>query len=222
MSETANESKLEVKSFGAFEIKDEATGEVAAIVATLGVMDKDGDVLLPGSFPSSTMVKLSGYGHSIIKENAPPVGKGTITVEGDKAIFRGRFFMSTDRGRDAFHTVKELGEDGEWSFGFPRNAKTAPMTKEWRDKGARRLITGLLPVEASPVFVGAGWGTGTLFTKDAPDESLSPDPAIEASRIAAAKEAEATRLETERKELAVAEANAALERRFARGLPAIR
>jgi hypothetical protein len=39
------------------------------------------------------------------------------------------------------------------------------MTDEWRQKGARRLIAGLYPIEASPVFVGAGQGTMTLFTK---------------------------------------------------------
>lgn len=159
---------LELKSFGAFEIKDAAHGEVTAIVATLGVVDKDGDVLLPGSFPSSAVVKMSGYSHDVVMEGAPPVGKGTIVVEGDKAIFRGKFFMSSERAREAFAIVKELGTDGEWSFGFPRaSVKSATMTDEWKAKGAHRLVAGLTPVEASPVFVGAGVGTGTLFTKGA-------------------------------------------------------
>lgn len=207
-------TEIERKSFGTFEIKDETTGEVCAIVATLGVVDKDGDVLLPGCFPPSTTVKMSGYGHDSLIEGKPPAGKGTITVQGDKAIFTGKFFMSTARGADAFHTVKELGSDGEWSFGFPRNAKTAPMTKDWQALGARRLITGLSPVEASPVFVGAGWGTGTLWTKAADD----PDPAIEAARLETERkekeQAETLRLETERKAKEAAADNEYLTRRF--------
>lgn len=158
-------SALEIKSFGALEIKDAVAGEVRAIVATLGVVDKDGDVLLHGSFPAAATVKMSGYGHDVITEGAMPVGKGVVTVEGDKAVFHGRFFMSSERAREAFAIVRELGADGEWSFGFPRNAKTSPMTDEWQAKGARRLIAALTPIEASPVFIGAGHGTQTLWTK---------------------------------------------------------
>ena len=42
---------IETKAFGALEIKDAEQGEVTAVVATLGVVDRDGDVLLPGAFP---------------------------------------------------------------------------------------------------------------------------------------------------------------------------
>lgn len=156
---------IELKSFGALEIKNADQGEVAACIATLNCVDKDGDVLLPGSFPKSSSVKMSGYSHDVVMGGAAPVGKGTVTVDGDKAVFQGKFFMSSSRAREAFAIVKELGEDGEWSFGFPRSVKTEPMTEEWSKKGARRLISGLTPVEASPVFVGAGVGTGTLVTK---------------------------------------------------------
>jgi hypothetical protein len=211
---TQPDNSIETKCFGAFEIKDETAGEVSAIVATLGVVDKDGDVLLPGSFPQTAKVKMSGYAHDVITEGAPPVGKGTISIDGDKAIFTGKFFMTTARGLDAFHTVKELGTDGEWSFGFPRNVQTTPMTDDWKAKGARRLITGLSPIEASPVFVGAGVGTQTLFTKDA------PDPAIEAARIEAKRKedeaAEATRIETEAKAKDLARVNADADRIFSR------
>lgn len=184
------DNALETKTFGAFEIKDAEQGEVGAVVATLGVVDKDGDVLLPGSFPESSSVKMSSYGHSAIFGEAP-AGKGTITIDGDKAIFRGKFFMSTELGRESFHTVKELGPEGEWSFGFPRDVKTEDLTDEWRAKGARRLIAKLSPIEASPVFVGAGVGTGTLFAKGKEDPP-PPDPAIEAARLMAETKAQAT------------------------------
>jgi hypothetical protein len=172
-------SDLEMKSFGPFEIKSEDRGEVVAIVATLGVVDKDGDVIMPGSFPAGgSRVKLSGYGHDVVTEGRAPVGKGVVTEENGHAIFKGQFFMSTQRGREAFHTTKELGADGEWSFGFPKTVRTGEMTDEWRAKGAKRVIAGLTPIEASPVFVGAGWGTGTLLTKAA--EDVAPEPVAEA------------------------------------------
>ena len=168
--------ELEVKSFGALEIKDAEQGEVTAVVATLNVVDKDGDVILPGAIPTGgSKVKLSGYAHDVILGGAAPVGKGTITEEDGKAVFRGKFFMSTERGREAFHTVKELGTDSEWSFGFPKGVKTAELSDEWKQKGAKRMIAGMRPIEASPVIVGAGVGTGTVGVKAAEPEP-TPDP----------------------------------------------
>lgn len=166
-----HDTTVDTKAFGPLEIKDAELGEVTAVVATLNVVDKDGDVILPGAIPTGgSKVKMSGYAHDIILGGAAPVGKGTITEEGGKAVFRGKFFMTTERGREAFHTVKELGTDSEWSFGFPRQVKTAEMSDEWKEKGARRLIAGLRPIEASPVIVGAGVDTGTVGVKAADTE----------------------------------------------------
>src|SRR5256885_6339454 len=135
-----NES-LERKCVGAgCQIKDEAQGEITAVVATLGVVDRDGDVILAGSMPPVSRVKLSAYGHDVVMEGAAPVGLGTISPISDKAILHARYFLSTTRGLDAFRTVQELGDDGEFSFGFPKNVATTPLTDEWRAKGARRLI----------------------------------------------------------------------------------
>lgn len=170
--------ELEIKAFGPLELKDAEQGEVTAVVATLGVVDKDGDVILPGAVPAGgAKVKVSGYNHDIVTEGAAPVGKGTITEVGDKLIFQGKFFLSTTRGRDAFHTVKEMGVDGEWSFGFPRQVKTAELTDEWKIQGARRLIAGLRPIEASPVIVGAGIGTQTVSAKAA--ETIVDAPKVD-------------------------------------------
>jgi hypothetical protein len=185
MPKDADASDVEHKSIGGFEVKDESKGEVTAIVATLGVMDKDGDVIYPGAFPAGAKVKLSAYGHDVILDGAPPVGKGTITEMEGKAIFEGNFFMSTARGREAFETTKALGPDGEWSFGFRTSeTKTLDMTPEWKAEGARRLISWLNPIEASPVFQGAGMGTGTLSAKGVTQEekaaaSLNPSMTVD-------------------------------------------
>lgn len=161
--------EMERKSFGAWTIKDEARGEVRAVIGKINDVDKDGDVFLPSSMNGSR-IKLSSYGHDVILENAPPAGLATLSESGGEIILDGRFFLSTFRGRESFATVQELGAEGEWSVGFPRaSVKTAPMTDEWKAKGARRLIEQWTPIEGSPVFIGAQNGTRTLSTKAASD-----------------------------------------------------
>jgi hypothetical protein len=155
--------------------KNADRGEVAAVVATLGVVDRDGDVILPGALPpGGATVKLSGFGHDVVLGKEAPVGKGIIAAEGNRVLFRGHFFMTTERGRQAFLTAKEIGPDGEWSFSFG-DVRTSSLTQEWRAKGARRLIAGLTPLDASPVLRSAGIGTGTVMVK-AGSREASPVP----------------------------------------------
>jgi hypothetical protein len=158
------------------EIKNEAAGEVGAVIAKLGVVDKDLDVLLPGTFPLNAKVKLSSYGHDVVTSAAPPVGDGVVFERGNEAIFGGRFYMGTERGREAFQTIKEMGSNCDWSFGWNKGTtQTEPLSDYWKSQGARRVITGLIPIEVSPVFVGAGQGTGTLYTKSAEGDAEEQD-----------------------------------------------
>lgn len=159
-------SEPEIKSIGAFEIKDADKGEVTAIVNTLNIVDRDGDVVLPGAIANGAKVKISAYSHGVIKYGDAPVGKGVVTIEGDRAVFRGTYFLSTERGRDAFETVKALGADSEWSIGF-RTLKSSAPTDEWKTKGARRMLTQLDVMEVSPVFLGANAQTATVAVKQA-------------------------------------------------------
>lgn len=156
---------VETKSIEGFEIKDADLGEVTAIVSTFNVVDRDGDVILPGAIRNGATVKLSGYGHDVVMNGAPPAGIGTVAVDDVRAVFDGKYFMDTQRGREAFAVVKGLGADSEWSIGYPRRVQTSPMTKEWAAKGAKRLIKRLEILEASPVFVGANALTGTVAVK---------------------------------------------------------
>lgn len=155
------------KSVESFEIKDADRGEVVAVVSRFDVVDRDRDVVLSGAIPDGVAVKLSAYGHDVIKEGKPPVGKGIIRVEGDRAVLYAKYFMSTERGRDAFAQVKEMGSDSEWSAGFWNDVGTVPMTPEWRAKGARRLIAKMEVVESSPVFIAANQYTSTVAVKEA-------------------------------------------------------
>jgi hypothetical protein len=186
---------IAIKSFCAFEIKDAEKGIVEAIVATLGVVDKDEDIIRPDAIPEGAKVSMSSYGHDAVF-GARPVGKGTIVVVGNKAVFKGRVFLATTDGRDTFECLKEMEGDQEWSFGFRILGAEVPSEEE-RKMGARRILTKLDPFEVSPVIVGAGVGTRTVGVKGA--DVPVPDPAIEAARLAA-EEAEraAAQAETER------------------------
>lgn len=160
---------LTLKSFGTFEIKDANTGSVEAIIATLMVVDKDEDVITETAIPDGAKVSMSAYGHDAVFGTAP-VGKGKLVIEGNKAVFKGRLFLGTSRGRDTFEVLKEMGEEQQWSFGFRILGAEVP-DEAWKKRGARRILTKLDCFEVSPVIVGAGVGTRTVGVKGV---TLSP------------------------------------------------
>lgn len=204
MSGKDGERDMEIKSFGAFDIKDADKGEVEAVVATLNVVDRDREVILPGAISDGTPVKLSGYGHSAMFGEAP-VGKGHLFTKGDRVHFKGTFFLGTQRGAEAFATAKALGPDQEWSFGF-RVLEAVTATEDWVKQGALRLLQKLAPFEVSPVIVGAGIGTQTLAMKhdDADAEALAAQAAAQLAAVEA-KAAADLAAEQEAAEIARAE-----------------
>jgi phage head maturation protease len=185
---TPHEPTVHLKAFAGFEVKDEAKGEVEAIVATLGVLDHDHEVITHDAVDGRAKVKLSAYGHGAMYGDMP-VGKGTIESVGDHLRFRGKFFLSTTRGAEAFATVKEFGADQEWSFGF-RVLKWEEPDEAWRQRGAFRILTKLDPFEVSPVILGAGVGTRTVSAKAVAPGPADPSPE-EIRRVAADLEAKA-------------------------------
>lgn len=153
---------MDTKTLGRVHIKDAAKGEVTAVFSTLGVIDLDGDVTVPGAFEEGAPVRISAYGHSSWS-GALPVGKGTIRTEGSEAILEGQFFMDTTAGRDTFTVVKELGEQQEWSYGFDVEERSFGK----QDDRDVQFLKKLKVHEVSPVLLGAGVGTRTIGAKGA-------------------------------------------------------
>jgi hypothetical protein len=176
---------VSLKAAGRIKIEDASQGTVTAVVSVMNVVDRDGDVVLPGAIPDGTRIKLSAYDHDVITEGLIPAGVGTVSTKGDNIVMVGQYFMHTTRGRDAFEAIKGMGPDCEWSIGFSKQVRETPMTPEWRSKGAKRLIAGMNLMEASPVFLGANQFTRTLATKQA-DRDLGYDATIEKLWFAAA------------------------------------
>lgn len=150
----------ERKAMAPIDFKLSETGEVTVAFSRFNVIDSDNDVTFPGALPSGKAVAISDFGHTSWS-GAKPVGKGTIREDGDLGIFDGRFFLSTSHGRDAYETVKEMGELQEWSYGYKVLDGGPGMFEGKRVNELRRLDV----FEVSPVLKGAGVGTSTLAIK---------------------------------------------------------
>jgi HK97 family phage prohead protease len=158
------------------ELKADASGEFRATIATLGVIDRDGDVIQPGAFKRGQAVKVAAWGHNW---DALPVGMGTLGADSTRAWVDGKFFLDTPQGLAHYQTVKALGPLQEWSFGF----NVDKWSHGEHDGQDVRFIEGIDAFEVSPVMLGAGIGTGTDSIKSAMAELVkaadappTPDP----------------------------------------------
>ncbi|MEE1834913.1 HK97 family phage prohead protease [Streptomyces sp. SP17KL33] len=149
---------------GGVEIKSETSGRITAVFATLHVVDHDGDVTLPGAFTSGAPVMISDWNHTSW-HGAKPVGKGFIYEDGDEVILEGQFFMNTTHGRDAFETVKELGELASFSYGFLVDDSAPAPRDSTYGREHRRTLRKMTVHEVSPVLVAAGINTRLLAVK---------------------------------------------------------
>lgn len=151
------------KTISSVEIKDADKGIVSAVFSTFNVVDKDGDLTLPGAIKNGTEVVISAYGHQS-HYGALPLGKGVIRTTKTEAILDGQFFMDTTHGADAFKVVKSLSESDlqEWSYSLHNVTR-----KSVEEDGRRYWVIediGLIK-EVSPVLIGAGVDTRTLVAK---------------------------------------------------------
>lgn len=152
-----------------------AEGQFRAVFATLNVIDKDGDVTLPGAFKDGQEVRIAQWGHNWA---ALPVGKGVIGADAEKAWVEGSFFMDTTLGMDTYRTVKNLGGLQEWSYGFQVDKASNGV------HGGRnvRFLEAMTVFEVSPVMIGAGVGTHTEAIK-----SMTAEQEFDEAEAAVAK-----------------------------------
>lgn len=148
------------KTITGFTIKSAEKGEVEAVFSTFNVIDKDGDVTLPGAIKDGAEVVISAYGHQS-HYGALPVGKGVIRTTETDAKVEAKFFLNTTAGRETFEVVKELGPLGEWSYSLHD-----VVSKAGEINGQRvNFLESIFVKEVSPVLIGAGVNTRTLVAK---------------------------------------------------------
>ena len=148
-----------------FKVDGEA-GSVSSVISSFGVVDRDNDIVLASAFSDGQEVAIC-WGH----DWTAIVGKGTITVQPDRAVFNGTFLLNTQAGKEAYETVKGLGGLSQWSWGF----QVLDSSYEMRDGKSVRVIKQAEVFEVSCVLIGAGIGTRTLAIKAATDPLESPE-----------------------------------------------
>lgn len=149
-------------------------GEATIVFATLGVIDKDGDVIEKGAFGN-------GQEAAIVPAHnwaSVPLGKARIFEEGNEAIAELKFNMGIQDGRDWFKALQFDLENGtpvqEFSFGFTVKEAGEGVV----DDQHVRMIKEVEVHEVSPVLRGAGQNTRTLAVKSGlkiDDDNLTHD-----------------------------------------------
>lgn len=152
------------------ELKQEEEGQFSAVFATLNVIDKDGDVIVPGAIRDGQKVRISAYNHSSWG-HALPVGKGVVTEQGEELVVDGQFFLDTSAGSETYKTVKNLEDLTEYSFGFDiTDSEPGDM-----DGNRVQYLKGLNIYEVSPVLLGAGINTRTVDIKQSENKAAIPE-----------------------------------------------
>jgi hypothetical protein len=140
--------------------RGDLAGEVLAVIATIGVVDSDGDVVTPTTFEDGWEVPVAYWGHTY---GQPPLGKARIEVNESAREVRARcrFFIETQAGNEAVQTIMLMGERGEWSWGFKLLESHAGKLNGKRC----RFLDAIELLEVSPVIKGASVGTRTVDAK---------------------------------------------------------
>ena len=141
-------------------------GHGTAVFATLDVIDKDGDIIVPGSIGNQTVQILPTHDWGSV-----PLGKGTTREEDGQALVDFQLNLDTVAGKEWHSSLRFDMANGdpvqEWSFGFTVGA-AEPVTRDGREAQA---LSELDIHEVSPVVLGAGVGTRTLSVKHGGDKN---------------------------------------------------
>lgn len=135
---------------------DEDEGHIEAVFSTFGVVDRDGDLVEPGAIPDGQDVPMV-WAHDWTRI----IGRGITAVDSERAVFKGRLFLDTEAGREAYATIKSMGDLMQYSWGF----RVIDADFAERDENIIRVIKRAELFEVSPVLVGAGIDTGTVLVK---------------------------------------------------------
>lgn len=170
---------MERKTYSADIKQLDDRGHGVAVISTLGVVDKDGDVTLPGAFGvGQTVPIVPGHDWQHV-----PIGKGRIREEGSEALVDFQLNMKLGIAR-AWHEHLKFDLETppakqEWSYGFSIPPGGAEL-RELGDGRRGRVLKRLQVHEVSPVLVGAGVNTRTLGVKQVQDLAAASRAAVAA------------------------------------------
>lgn len=154
---------MERKTFEAEIKRFTGEGRGAAVLARLGVRDKDGDVLLPGLLGGVQQAPLI-QSH---QWQLPPIGRAAVREQGGEMVADFALNLETAGGREWASVLKfdlERGPLQQWSWGFsiPPGGAESGM----HEGQPVRFLKRVQLHEVSPVVVGASIGSRTLALKE--------------------------------------------------------
>ena len=145
-------------------------GLLSVVFATMNVVDKDGDMSLPGFYGNQQVMMLPAHDWSHV-----PIGKGTTREEGNEAIADIAMNMDLQAAKDWLSAIKFDLKHGtpiqEYSYGF-KVLEGGSRLGDHSGKNIRYLTPredgtpGSKIWEVSPVLVGAGEKTRTVMAKE--------------------------------------------------------
>lgn len=158
---------------------DEA-GTGLARIATLDVIDADGDLTVKGAFGEQHVQVLPVHNWGSV-----PLGKARVFEKGNEALAEFKLNLETVIGKE-WHTALLFDLNNgkpiqDWSYGF--TVEEASF-EERDDVGRVRILEKLTVHEVSPVVVGSGVDTGTLAIKSAPGKRATPSHSTATSTVA--------------------------------------
>jgi hypothetical protein len=141
-------------------------GSFKARIASLNIVDHDGDVTIPGAAPDGKQILIGSFNHSSVTGNALPVGDAVVSSDAKAIFVEGRFWLDTASGKEHYLAVKNAGAAGQWSYAYRATAYSTDYSelKQWGPT-AQRILKALDIFEASLVLQGAGIDTGTIVAK---------------------------------------------------------
>lgn len=143
------------------EIKADKPGVVVARFATFNVIDKDGDVTIPGAF-GSQQVRMQPYGHNT---GSPSIGKGVTRETREAAFAEMQINLAMASGREVYESLKFDFEHGEplqeFSYIFDVLDAEPGVFQGQRVRFLKRMKVH----SVDPVFLGAGIGTVSVSVK---------------------------------------------------------
>ena len=136
-------------------------GALSMVVATIGAVDKHGDVFVEGSVGRQDVL-ISQFQHSIWSGGLP-IGKGVMYESGNQILCEAQLNMELEIARNTYSAIKFAQELIEVSTGF----KLLKYSFGQQDGQTVCYLEQVKAHEASPVIVGAGVGTGVVAMKSA-------------------------------------------------------
>lgn len=162
------------KTFSATLAEPAGPGTSRLVVATLGVIDRDGDVTVPGFFGRQSVMIIPAHDWTHV-----PLGKGTFYEQGDEALVDVLWNLDVPEARSWLAAVEfDLAHPPslqQWSYGFtllPHGSRQGThdgRSVQFLQPGPSGA-PGAKVHEVSPVLVGAGVNTRTLAVAGVPED----------------------------------------------------